>query len=118
MSAATARAANGSGGLPLTLRLALRELRGGLGGFRVFVACMALGAAAIASVGSLSQAISDGLAREGRVILGGDLAFTLIHREVSAEERAFLDRHGEVAATATMRAMARTTDGRSSLVEL
>ena len=118
MSAITVRAANGSGGLPLTLRLALRELRGGLGGFRVFVACMALGAAAIASVGSLSQAISDGLAREGRVILGGDLAFTLIHREASAEERAFLDRHGEVAAIATMRAMARTTDGRSSLVEL
>jgi putative ABC transport system permease protein len=118
MSAATIRAANGSGGLPLTLRLALRELRGGLGGFRVFVACMALGAAAIASVGSLSQAISDGLAREGRVILGGDLAFTLIHREASAEERAFLDSRGEVAAVATMRAMARTTDGRSSLVEL
>jgi len=105
-------------GVALTLRLALRELRGGLGGFRVFVACMALGAAAIAGVGSLAHGISDGLAREGRVILGGDLSFTLIHREATRDERAFLDRRGDVAVVATMRAMARTADGRSSLVEL
>jgi len=105
-------------GIALTLRLALRDLRGGLGGFRVFVACMALGAAAIAGVGSLAHGISDGLAREGRVILGGDLSFTLIHREATREERAFLDGRGDVSVAATMRAMARTADGRSSLVEL
>ena len=93
------------------LRFALRELRGGLRGFYVFIACIALGVMAIAGVGSFARSLTDGLAREGRVILGGDLSFSLIHREATAAERAFLDRRGKVSAAATMRAMARTADG-------
>jgi putative ABC transport system permease protein len=38
----------------------------------VFIACIALGVAAIAGVGSFARSLGDGLAREGRVILGGD----------------------------------------------
>ena len=83
------------------LRFALRELRGGLHGFRIFVACIALGVMAIAGVGSFSRSLTDGLAREGRVILGGDLSFTLIHREADAAERRFLDGRGQVSAGAT-----------------
>ena len=107
-----------SGGMPLSLRLALRELRAGLGGFRIFVACIALGVMAIAAVGSFAESLVDGLAREGRVILGGDASFALIHREASAEERAFLAQRGAVSPAATMRAMARMADGRASLVEI
>ena len=73
---------------------------------------------AIAGVGSFSESLFDGIAREGRVILGGDLAFSLIQREASAPERAFLETQGTVAVAATMRAMARTADGRSTLVEI
>ncbi|MEA2989476.1 MAG: putative transport system permease protein, partial [Alphaproteobacteria bacterium] len=102
----------------LPLRLALRELRGGLGGFYVFIACIALGVMAIAGVGSFAASLADGLAREGRVILGGDLSFNLSQREASAAERAFLDTQGQVSAAATLRAMARTDDGRSTLIEL
>ncbi len=102
----------------LAFELALRELRSGLRGFLVFIACIALGVMAIAGVGSFSESLFDGLAREGRVILGGDLAFSLIQREASDKERAFLDGQGTVAIAATMRAMARTTDGRSTLVEI
>ncbi len=100
------------------LRFAGRELRGGLRGFRVFVACIALGVTAIAGVGSVASGLADGLAREGRVILGGDLAFSLSLREASADERAFLDEQGRVSRAATMRAMARAADGRTALVEL
>src|SRR3954466_13977758 len=82
----------------LPLRFALRELRGGIRGFYVFLACIALGVAAIAGVGSTAGSLIDGLAREGRVILGGDVAFSLIHREAEAPERAFLEQHGEVLA--------------------
>ncbi|MGB9322251.1 MAG: hypothetical protein WCB77_16855, partial [Pseudolabrys sp.] len=57
----------------LPLRFALRELRGGLHGFYVFILCIALGSMAIAGVGSVAASLTDGLAREGRVILGGDL---------------------------------------------
>ena len=74
-------------------RFAARELRGGLRGFYVFIACIALGVMAIAGVGSVASGLADGLAREGRVILGGDLAFSLSLREASAAERAFLDGH-------------------------
>src|SRR5882757_6063044 len=100
------------------LRFAVRELRGGLRGFAVFIACIALGVMAIAGVGSFARSLTDGLAREGRVILGGDLAFTLIHREATPEERSFLASHGQVSVGATLRAMARTTDGRNALIEL
>jgi len=102
----------------LPLRYALRELRGGLHGFYVFIACIALGSMAIAGVGSLAASLADGLAREGRVILGGDLAFTLIQREASPDEHEFLKRHGELSTIATMRAMARAAGGQATLVEM
>jgi putative ABC transport system permease protein len=105
-------------GAGLTLRLALREFRGGLRGFYVFIACIALGVMAIAAIGSLANSLSEGLARDGRAILGGDVAFSLIQRETSAAERAFLASRGELSSAATMRAMARTTDGRTALVEV
>src|SRR3979411_2666869 len=79
----------------LPLRLALRELRGGVRGFGVFIACIALGVMAIAGVGSFAQGLVDGLAREGRAILGGDLSFSLIQREATPEERAFLNGLGD-----------------------
>ncbi|WP_298957434.1 ABC transporter permease [uncultured Methylobacterium sp.] len=104
--------------LPLILRLALRELRGGLRGFAVFLACIALGVAAIAGVASISRSLTDGLAREGRRILGGDLSFGLIHREASPQERAFLAANGRVSTVAFTRAMATAADGGAALVEL
>ncbi len=104
--------------MPLPLRFAWRELRGGLRGFGVFIACIVLGVMAIAGVGSVAQSLSDGLSAAGRVILGGDLAFSLIQREATADERAFLDERGTVSVAATLRAMARSTDSRSALVEV
>ena len=103
--------------MPLLLRLAWRDLRGGLQGFRIFLACIALGVAAITGVGSVSDGLSDGLARESRTILGGDVSFSLIHRQLSDDERAFLQRYGTITTTGNLRAMARREDGRSSLVE-
>lgn len=107
---------NGSRWLPL--RYALREMRGGLSGFYIFVACIALGAMSIAGVGSLAASLNDGLAREGRVILGGDLSFNLIQREAKPDELAFLKSHGEVSTTASLRAMSRIPSGDATLVEL
>jgi putative ABC transport system permease protein len=101
----------------LALRFALREMRGGLRGFYVFISCIALGVAAIAGVGSLAGSLASGLAREGRTILGADVAFSLIHREASPVERAFLETRGPVSVVATMRAMARV-DERMALVEV
>jgi len=100
------------------LRFAWRDLRGGVRGFVVFIACIALGVAAIAGVGSVAANLSDGIASAGQTTLGGDLAFSLIQRQASDAERAFLDAHGAVSAAATLRAMARTAGGQTTLVEL
>ncbi|WP_075214186.1 ABC transporter permease [Mongoliimonas terrestris] len=98
---------------------ALRELRGGLAGFRIFVACIALGVAAIASVGSTTRGITEGISAEGGTILGGDLSFSQIHQEPAPEQRAFLEGLGTTSTLASMRAMARdeTGDGQA-LVEI
>jgi putative ABC transport system permease protein len=102
----------------LALRYALRELRGGLRGFYVFIACIALGVMAIAGVGSVAASLSEGLTREGRTLLGGDVAFSLIQREAKPDEIAFLRARGELSVAAALRVMARSGDGRLALVEL
>src|SRR5207302_6573369 len=102
----------------LALRYALRELRGGLRGFYVFIACIALGVMAIAGVGSVAASLSDGLAREGRTLLGGDVSFVLFQREAKPEEVAFLRSRGTVSVAATLRGMARAADGQLALVEM
>src|ERR1700735_4200030 len=102
----------------LPLRYALRELRGGLRGFYVFIACIALGVMAIAGVGSVAASLGEGLTREGRTLLGGDAAFSLIPRAANPQEVALLRSRGQVSVAATLRGMARTTDGRLALVEL
>lgn len=106
-------------GILSAFRFAGRELRGGLSGFRIFVACIALGVAAIASVGSTTRAITEGISAEGGTILGGDLAFSLIHRQPTPDEGAFLDGLGATSQVATLRSMARTIDGEAqALVEI
>jgi putative ABC transport system permease protein len=92
--------------IALAFTLARRELRGGIKGFRIVLACLALGVAAIAGIGSLSRAIEDGLKRDARKLLGGDLAFTLVHRPAGEKELAWLHARGEVSTTAELRAMA------------
>src|SRR6185369_10717924 len=107
-----------SRGPSLALRYAMRELRSGLRGFYVFIGCIALGVMAIAGVGSVAASLGDGLAREGRTLLGGDVAFALIQREAKPDELAFLRSRGQVSTAATLRAMARAGDGQLALVEL
>ncbi|WP_338029834.1 ABC transporter permease [Gluconacetobacter takamatsuzukensis] len=58
----------------LAARLAWRDLRGGIGGMRIVLACLALGVATIGGVGSLRDMIRDGIAGEQRTLLGGDLS--------------------------------------------
>ena len=99
-------------------RFAIRDLRGGLGGLRILLLCIALGVAAIVGVESLARALNDGLGREGRVILGGDASFSLIHRRLSTAEQQFLERYGSLSTIATMRAMARAESDDAALVEL
>lgn len=80
-----------TGAWRIAARIARRELRGGLAGFRIFLLCLALGVGAIAAVGSVRAAIEAGLMREGAVLLGGDGNIRLIYRFATEAERAGLD---------------------------
>ena len=93
-------------------------MRGGLRGFYVFIACIALGVMAIAGVGSVAASLSEGLAREGRTLLGGDVAFSLIQREAKPDEARFCARADSCRWRRRCAAMARAGDGRLALVEL
>ena len=79
---------------PLPLRLAMRELRGGIAGFRIFMLCLALGVAVIAGVGSLGAAIEAGLKADSRALLGGDVEFTLVLRTATTDELGYLEAAG------------------------
>jgi len=107
---------------PTAIRLGLRDLRGGVRGFGTFIACIALGVAAIAGVGSFARGLVEGLHREGRVILGADASFQVLHRELPEAIIRALGERGVVATMATTRAMARTPGegeaAKSSLVEV
>jgi predicted lysophospholipase L1 biosynthesis ABC-type transport system permease subunit len=97
--------------LGLAMRLALRELRGGLSGFYIFLACVALGTGAIAGVNSVSQMMTGSISSEGRTILGGDVRFESENQDIGDAERSYIEGLGEVSAGANMRTMARTPDG-------
>ncbi len=102
----------------LSLRLAGRELRAGVRGFRIFLACLALGVAAIAAAGSTAEAFRQGLASQAREILGGDLSVTLRQRRFTPAERAAMETVGRVSYAAGAEAMAQAPSGERRLVEL
>ena len=104
--------------LPLAIRLAARELRSGVRGFRIFLACLALGVAAIAAAGSTAEAFRQGLASQAREILGGDLSFSIENRDFTRDERAAIDRLGRTTYSAGARAMAQASNGERRLVSL
>ena len=104
--------------LPFGLRFALRDLLGDPRGFGIFIACIVIGVGAISGVSGLSRSLAQGLAREGRTILGGDASFSLVSREISPEQRAFLSARGKLSEITLMRAMARREDGEAAMVEV
>ena len=105
--------------LVVTIRLARRELRGGIAGLRVLIACLVLGVAAIAGIGSLAAALTAGIAGDARELLGGDVEAQLAYRPANPAEQKFLAKSGTLSEVASLRAMARTTRGhRQSLIEL
>ncbi len=106
--------------LALGLRFARRELRGGIRGLRIVLACLALGVAAIAAVGTLRAATEAGIAADGARILGGDVAVQVSHRPIPDAARAWMRARGAaLSEVVQMRAMAIAPgSGERVLIEL
>ncbi|MBU1611522.1 MAG: ABC transporter permease [Proteobacteria bacterium] len=103
--------------LRLALTLARRELRSGVRGFGIFLACLTIGVGAMSTVGLMTASLKAGLAADAAKILGGDLVVSLSHRPAPAEAVALLDQRGQVAEYVAMRTMART-DETAALTEI
>ena len=102
--------------LKLSIRLAVRELRQGLSGFRIFLLCLFLGVLTISAIGSLSSTLVAGLGQRGQEILGGDLDLRLMHRAARADELAALQELGSVSHVSMTRVMVRASDTMPALL--
>jgi putative ABC transport system permease protein len=103
----------------IALKIALRELRGGLMGFRVFLACLILGVGTIAGVGLVTGAARDSIAEQGRSLLAGDVEVRLFQRAATPDERAYFEGAGEVSEVVRLRGMARNpASGERLLAEI
>ena len=103
----------------LALRLAGRELRAGFAGLRVVIACLALGVAAIAAVGTLREGVTSGLARDGARILGGDIDVLGGSEPLPLQLQDFLHAQGaRTSEVTTLRSMLIAPNGNRMLVEI
>ena len=99
-------------------RLARRELRGGVRGLRIVLACLALGVAAISAVGTLRAAVQAGLEADGAQLMGGDV-LAANSRPFPPEARAWIEgQGGRVSQLVLTRSMIVAASGERMLVEL
>jgi putative ABC transport system permease protein len=98
--------------------LARRDLRGGLGGLGLLLACLAIAIAGLAAVTSVADAIRSSIDANSRNLLGADLVLSTAQREATAEERAAMAELGPaVVESKTLRSNLLAPGG-SALVEL
>ncbi len=108
------------GSWTIAWRFARRELRGGIKGFRIFLACIVLGVAAISGVGSLAEAFRAGLAENARALLGADVEIRVSAHGATPDQFDWLRDNSETLITVReLRAMAYATGSEErTLVEL
>src|SRR5712692_6347380 len=108
--------------LAFALRMAWRETRGAWRHFTVLFGCVALGVAALVSVGTLAANLDRTLAREARTLTGGDLELRSARPLDPAERAALVELEGAGAVTTAVREVAGMvrdpTRGSTLLVEL
>lgn len=100
--------------LRLLFRIALRDLRGSLKPFSVFIVCVMFGVAAIAAVGLIVRAADQGIARDARALLGGDLMIRTLYQPISEEARHYIETKAQVSEHLQLRTMAGATGTLSS----
>jgi len=100
------------------LRLARRDLKGGLGGLGLLWLCLAIAIAGLSSVTSLASSIDQAIAAEGRSLIGGDLLLSVAQRDAAPDERAAIEALGPSSKSIGTRGMIVVPGGTSMLVEL
>jgi len=78
------------------VRIGLLDMRGDLRRFGLLVACLAVGTALIAGVGSVGASIRAAVERDAALIMGGDVELSRGDRAATADELALLAGFGQV----------------------
>ena len=92
------------------ISIAIREIRGGIQGFKIFIICIALGSMAFATITSVKKAIDIGLSEKGVEVLGGDISVKITYRFATKEELNFIKMNSN--------SFSETTDFRSMAVKI
>ncbi len=100
------------------LRLARRDLKGGLGGLGLLWLCLAIAIAGLSSVTSLASSIDRAIAAQGRALIGGDLLVSVAQRDASSDELAAIRALGPHSKSVGTRGMIVAPGGQSMLVEV
>ena len=109
---------NPSGNLSLAWRYARVEMRGSVSRFRVFLAALMLGVAAIGAVGSVADAMKSGISSNARTLLGGDFELSSLHTPADEAVLSNLESIAKRSDAIQMRAMLAHLDGTRKLVEM
>jgi len=78
------------------LRIAMRELRGGIGKFRILVVCLALGVASVTAIGLVQSGIEQSLEKQGATILGGDIEMEFAYRYANPKEQEWMEENASM----------------------
>ena len=99
------------------VRIAYRDLRRGHRGFWIFLSCLALGVAAITAVMTMSASLVNGIAKDGRILLGGEIAIGQQFHDLTDEQRLHIEEYSEtITRFVEMRTLLRSEDVRRSVL--
>lgn len=100
-------------------RMVWAETKASLNHFRILLLCLFLGVFVIGLVQASTASIENGLRKEGKAILGGDLAVRNIYNPLPDEAISYLDNQGALTKTIEMRGLIRNKQtGQTALSEI
>ena len=79
-----------------SIRISLLDMRGDMRRFFLLIACLAVGTALIAAVGSVGASIRQAVERDAALLMGGDIELTRADRQATPEELALIQNYGDV----------------------
>ena len=95
----------------LAWQFARCELRHSVLRFRIFLAALMLGVAAIGAVGSVAQSMRSGITDNARTLLGGDFELSSLHIPPEDHLVEMIEQDADISRIVQMRAMLGTTAG-------
>ena len=100
------------------LRFAWRDLRVVFSQYKVLVLSVAIGVAAVTGVGALTDSFLNGLTRDGRTLVGGDISLSRAQEPLTPDERQFLAARGTISVIGSTRAMVSVEGGEAALGDI